>query len=237
MKTLSKETSLPGAQAIEIISDRINNGEISKIISLGAHPDDQLFWAGSLRHLVDSTKKSSSLIGITDLTLSKGENGESLSTNHSPEELADARTMENYLGFSAIFDGVHDKVSIDFNQMDVPDGAISRYEDETVNEIINNEGITSDSVILTFNEVGGDNHPDHIATNRIARELAKHYGAALLEFGLPDNTDSTVKLSSQNMNVSRGFVASHRSQFGDEGSKLQDPHNLLVDYNSLTLWQ
>lgn len=38
-------------QGFERAAEQVYSGEITRLMSIGAHPDDQLFWAGTMRYL------------------------------------------------------------------------------------------------------------------------------------------------------------------------------------------
>lgn len=134
----------------------------------------------------------------------------------------------------AIFDEDTD-LDIEFTQFAIPDGQIQAHVPETVTGITKMGKLTTDSIILSFNENGGDSHPDHIATHAIAKTLASRHGIPMLEFGLPGDPSSTTSLSGVDVDVAPKFVAHHVSQFGVAGENLHHPHRSLLNYNSINL--
>jgi LmbE family N-acetylglucosaminyl deacetylase len=132
------------------------------------HPDDELIGCGGLlaQWRPRLGERPVLVIGATD-----GEAAYPDSSYWKPKVLARVRAEERLVGLHQL------GVPVDVESAGIPDGQVARFEDALRRLLL--DRVTPDDVLLATWEFDG--HPDHEACGRVAAQVARERGCALLQ--------------------------------------------------------
>jgi LmbE family N-acetylglucosaminyl deacetylase len=158
-------------------------GHVLTLMTVTAHPDDETLWAGGVM-----ARYAAEGLRVVCVTATRGENGSivapELNTPENRARLGEIRAeelaralgclgpIENYwLGYR------------DSGMMGTPENADPRSFwradlDEAIGRLVRIMREIRPDVIVTFNELGGNGHPDHIRAAAIARAAFERAGDA-----------------------------------------------------------
>jgi LmbE family N-acetylglucosaminyl deacetylase len=128
---------------------------VSRLLAVGAHPDDESFGLGAL---VSAFVDSGTVVSVLCFT-----HGEASTLGGGPS-LNELRERE--LGCAADALGVDRVVLLDY-----PDGALSEVALEELSAHVTHEG-RSAAALLVFDRGGITGHPDHVAATEAALQAA-----------------------------------------------------------------
>lgn len=196
--------ALAGLRAMALPPDR------SRVVVVGAHPDDETLGAGGLLHTAAAAGRHVEVVTVT-----AGEGSHPRSPTHPPTRLAEVRLDE--LRRATSFLAPDAEVSC----LGLPDGDVAAHEEELVARLVEVVGTTGADVVLCA-PWRGDGHPDHEAVGRAAATAAERTDAVLLEYpvwwwhwGNPDEPPprlARLPLDATATGAKRAAVAAHASQ-------------------------
>ncbi|MBD3914810.1 bifunctional PIG-L family deacetylase/class I SAM-dependent methyltransferase [Nocardioides hwasunensis] len=183
----------------------------SRLVVVGAHPDDETLGAGGLIHAAACAGWPVDVVSAT-----AGEGSHPGSTTHSTEELAVRRRAELTTAISLL------APSATVRCLDLPDGGVADDVAGLVATLVEVIGIDGDRVLLCA-PWRHDGHPDHEAVGRAAAVAAVRTDAQLLEYpvwlwhwggddDLPWAETSTLSLAESARAAKRAAVAAHATQ-------------------------
>lgn len=154
-----------------------------KILVITAHPDDETFFSGALKQVVDSGGE----VRLFCATL--GERGKSyLSEEHTPEAIkairgAELHTAANTIGISSVHIG------------GFADSELMKYKVECAEQVRDVLNDFAPDVIMGYGADGYTGHADHIAIHDVAAEIAEEVGVSYAAFTLPPEPTRTELLT------------------------------------------
>ncbi|MCW2735544.1 bifunctional PIG-L family deacetylase/class I SAM-dependent methyltransferase [Nocardioides sp.] len=185
----------------------------SRLVVVGAHPDDETLGAGGLI-------RSAALAGwrVEVVTATAGEGSHPHSPSHTPQQLADVRRAE----LRAAITGLAPEATV--TCLDLPDGDVASHATELVAALVAAIGTDGADVLLCA-PWRRDGHPDHEAVGRAAAVAAARTDARLLEYpvwlwhwgtedDLPWDRATRLPLDAADLAAKRAAVAAHASQVG-----------------------
>lgn len=198
-------TTLSSAPPLELPATR------SRVIVVGAHPDDETLGAGGLLHVASRAGRH-----VEVVTATAGEASHPGSPTHSPERLAAVRRDELRRATELLAPGAQ------VTCLGLPDGDVAAHEEELVAALVATIGTDGADVLLCA-PWRGDGHPDHEAVGRAAATAAHRTDAELWEYpvwlwhwGQPDDlpTDRVgrLQLDVTAVDAKRAAVDAHGSQ-------------------------
>ena len=130
MEKLKEQEFVAVPTTLDEISEKLIQGEGRRLIMIGAHPDDQLFWAGTVYDLLSSIPSDElpDSISVVDATLSLGEAGQNLLEDS--EDLGETRWKENIAGLQELFRPISEDLLEIVSSPQAPDGNIESHADE-----------------------------------------------------------------------------------------------------------
>lgn len=149
---------------------RLNFADITRIVIVCAHPDDESLGAGGL---ISAAVRAGLPVSVVIATV--GNASHPASPTHSPEQIAQLRAAEalaasDNLGLSAG----------DVTILGLPDGHVAEHTEELLVSLVRQLGSAAGTLLAAC--YSGDGHPDHEAVGRVARTAAGRCDAQLVEF-------------------------------------------------------
>lgn len=198
-------TTLTSAPPLELPATR------SRVVVVGAHPDDETLGAGGLLHTAARAGRQ-----VEVVTATAGEASHPHSPTHPPELLASVRRDELRRATELLAPDAR------VTCLDLPDGAVSAHEGDVVAALVATIGTDGADVLLCA-PWRGDGHPDHEAVGRAAATAAHRTDAELWEYpvwlwhwGGPDDLPvdhvRRLPLDAGSAAAKRAAVDAHRSQ-------------------------
>lgn len=164
----------------------VANAEISKVLFIFPHPDDETFAAGGLINKLSKDKR----FEVHVVAATYGEKGTEL-VDKPPQELAPIRKQEFEKAVTSLGADVH-------GVWDFPDGNLEAHEQnlrQKLVEYINKEQITT---VITFERTGLYSHPDHIKLAEIVHEITEgEINLQAFYVSLPENIRKRLELPKQ----------------------------------------
>lgn len=144
-----------------------------KILVITAHPDDEAFFSGMLKQVVDSGGE----VRLFCATL--GEKGKSyVTTPHTPEEIKSIRRTEllhavKEIGFDSVYLG------------GFADGELSHSRPECAKKVNEVMSAFAPDVVMGFGPDGYTGHADHMTVYGVAKQVAVEASLPYVAFTLP----------------------------------------------------
>jgi LmbE family N-acetylglucosaminyl deacetylase len=144
-----------------------------KVLVVTAHPDDEVYFSGTFRQIVESGGE----VQLVCATL--GERGRSyLEVEHSPEALMRIRHEELRVAADKI--GISKLTAGSFR-----DGALFENEQDFMQTVYKSVQEYGPEVLIGFGPDGYTGHRDHVAAHRVALAVARAVGVPYAAFTLP----------------------------------------------------
>ena len=183
----------------------------SRVIVVGAHPDDETLGAGGLLHTAARAGRH-----VEVVTATAGEASHPHSPTHPPERLAAVRRDELRRATGLLAPGAR------VTCLDLPDGDVAAHEEELVAALVATIGTDGADVLLCA-PWRGDGHPDHEAVGRAAATAAHRTDAELWEYpvrlwhwgqpdDLPRDRAGRLPLDPTATDAKRAAVAAHAAR-------------------------
>ncbi len=206
----------------------------TRLVVVGAHPDDETLGAGGLVH-------TAALAGwqVEVVTATAGEGSHPRSPTHTPQRLAEVRRGELRHAISAL------APDATVTCLDLPDGGVATYVTELVAKLVESIGTDGADVLLCA-PWRHDGHPDHEAVGRAAAVAAARTDAQLIEYpiwlwhwgredDLPWTRAARLPLDRPTLAAKRTAVAAHASQVsplsGGDGDEALLDEGLLAHFD------
>lgn len=197
--------ALTSAPTLELPASR------SRVIVVGAHPDDETLGAGGLVHAAAAAGRR-----VEVVTATAGEASHPHSPTHAPERLAAVRRDELRRATGLLAPDAR------VTCLDLPDGGVGAHEEELVAALVATIG-TDGAHVLLCAPWRGDGHPDHEAVGRAAATAAHRTDAELWEYpvwlwhwGQPDDLPGELvgrlPLDRGSVDAKRAAIDAHASQ-------------------------
>ncbi|WP_299931699.1 bifunctional PIG-L family deacetylase/class I SAM-dependent methyltransferase [uncultured Nocardioides sp.] len=198
-------STLAGLPTVELPASR------SRLVVVGAHPDDETLGAGGLLHTAARSGRQ-----VEVVTATAGEGSHPHSPTHSPARLAEVRRAELRQATSLL------ALDARVRCLDLPDGSVAEHEEELVAAFVETIGTAGRDVLLCA-PWRHDGHPDHEAVGRAAAVAAHRTDALLWEYpvwlwhwgrpgDLPEDHAARLGLGADAVAAKRAAVGAHASQ-------------------------